>query len=96
MGIQEIMAYVGPKPGTGQRAPVAGKEPADRNRNEKSDFVVISTKAKALYESGENQKFDAIRERVRLGYYLKGDILDQVVDELAREFNVEHSSHVSG
>jgi|WetSurMetagenome_2_1015567.scaffolds.fasta_scaffold30310_3 hypothetical protein len=96
MGIQEIMAYVGPKPGAGQRASVGSKESGDRYQREKADFVVISTKAKALYENGETQKFDVIRERVRLGYYLKGEILDHVVSALAREFSVENPSQASG
>jgi hypothetical protein len=96
MGIQEIMAYAGPKPGAGQRAAGASRESADRERGGKSDVVVISTKAKSLYETGEAKKFDAIRERVRLGYYLKGEVLDQVVSALAREFTDNSSSQDSG
>jgi hypothetical protein len=96
MGIQEIMAYAGPKPGAGQREPGASRESDDRERSGKSDAVVISTKAKALYETGEAKKFDAIRERVRLGYYLKGEVLDQIVNALAREFSDNSSTQASG
>ena len=92
MGIQEVIAYVGPKPSTGQRGPVGSRELVDTDRGDKADQFVISSKAKSLYEAGENQKFDAVRERVRLGYYLKGEVLDQVVDALAREFSVENPS----
>jgi hypothetical protein len=95
MGIQEIIAYGGPRPGGVDRTPAGAREARNGERGEKSDLFVISSEARSLYEAGEIQKFDAIRERVRLGYYLKGDVLDQVVDALAREVSAENPSQVS-
>lgn len=95
MGIQEIVAYVGPKTSTGQHTPAGTREWKENVRGENSDLSVISGKAKLLQEADESQKFDAIRERVRLGYYFKGDVLDQVIDALAREFGTEHPSQAA-
>lgn len=92
MGIQEVIAYVGPKPIAGHRPQVSTRQEAESDRGGRSDLYVVSSKARAMYDAGETQKFDTIRERVRLGYYLKGDVLDQVVDAMAREFRVDNPS----
>jgi hypothetical protein len=86
MGIQEVLTYARPVDAvSGQRGPGASKERRGDVRDGDADQIVVSTQAKALYEAERARSFDVVRERVRLGYYLKKEVLDQVVDALARE-----------
>jgi hypothetical protein len=90
MGIQEILTSVGPvDAGTGQRGPGAGTDRRIAGREGSADRITVSGQAKALYEADQTQKFDIMRERVRMGYYLKKEVLERVVDALAREVSAE-------
>ena len=86
MGIQEIVAALassGPK--NVDRAPAGGGDQGGGSTSRESDTVAVSEQAKTRFEAGQGMKYDAIRERIRLGYYMKKDVVDQVVSALARE-----------
>jgi len=96
MGIQEVLTYAGPvDAGTGQRGPGASRERREAVSDGDTDRFIVSGQAKALFEAERNGKFDVVRERVRLGYYLKKDVLDQVVAALAKEVSAENIAKAS-
>jgi hypothetical protein len=91
MGIQEVLTYVGPaNTGSFQRGVTNGKSLQDDGHAPEGERATVSGQAKVLFEAGQNRKFDAIRERVRLGYYMKRDVVDQVVKAMAREIGEEN------
>jgi hypothetical protein len=86
MGIQEVLTYArSVDAASSLRVPGASKERREDVREGDADQFVVSIQAKALYEAERDRNFDVVRERVRLGYYLKKEVLDQVVDAMARE-----------
>jgi hypothetical protein len=96
MGIQEVLAYAMPVDATsGQRGPGASRERREGVRDGETDRFVVSGEAKAMYEAERDRSFDVVRERVRLGYYLKKDVLDQVIDALAREVSAGNATQAS-
>ena len=86
MGIQEILGNAG------QVDPVKGKgtESSDKVKakaresegEEKKDSVEVSAEARAMYESERTRRFDAIREKIKNGFYFQRDVTDKVVDAL--------------
>jgi hypothetical protein len=89
MGIQEIIAYMGPVDvATGQRGPGASKDRRESEEKGGADRLTVSREAKTLYESDQTRKFDAMRERVRMGYYMKKEVLDQVLDSMMKDFGM--------
>ena len=93
MGIQEILTYMGPVDVvTGQRGQGASKERRAADREGSTDRVSLSDQAKSKYQAEQSQKFDIVRERVRMGYYLKREVLDQVIDSMKKEFGLERQT----
>ena len=86
MGIQEVSTYGGPvDAGSGRRGPGASRERRHGVCDGDTDQFIVSGRANTMYEAEWTGKFEVVRERVRLGYYFKKDVLDQVVDALAKE-----------
>jgi hypothetical protein len=90
MGIQDVVSLVGPasagdgrRGGAGERD-VRGEDPAPGGYH-----VSVSDLAMARYEADQSRKFEAIRERMRLGYYANKDVVAQVVAALARDISAE-------
>jgi len=92
MAIQEVLTYAGPlDAGSGQRGPELAGERRENLRDGDMDRFTVSGQAIALYEAERTSRFDVVRERVRAGYYLKNDVLDHVVDALAKEVSRENA-----
>ena len=53
------------------------------------DKVELSAEAKALYESGENQRIDEIRRKIQDGFYRRHDVMDSIVNALLEDLKKE-------
>jgi hypothetical protein len=96
MGIQEILTYTGPlDAATGQRVSGGNKDRREFGRGENTDLGIISSKAKSLYEAEQIRKFDIVRERIKMGYYMKKEVLDQVIDTMMKEFGLERTTQTT-
>jgi hypothetical protein len=86
MGIQEILAYIGPaESGSGQGGVGSSKEKREVAREDEHDRSAVSGEARAMYEADQSRRIIAVRERVHQGFYLRKEILDEVVSGLVKE-----------
>jgi anti-sigma28 factor (negative regulator of flagellin synthesis) len=91
MAIQEIVntsGAVDPVKGgnrssTGSKTPVRAKEKTDSD--DRSDRIELSEEARAMYESQQSGRFEAIRERIRDGFYFQKDVTEKVVDAMLKD-----------
>jgi hypothetical protein len=93
MDIQDVVTCAGPlDAGSGQRRLGASRERPGGVRDGDTDQFIVSGQAKTMYEAERAHKFDVVRDRVRLGYYLQKGVLDQVVDALAKDVSTENAA----
>lgn len=90
MAIQEILGSAGAvDPVKGNRGQAsektAGKSKDAPESEEKTDRVDVSDEARALYESKQSGRFEAIRERIRRGFYFQRDVTEKVVDAMLKD-----------
>jgi anti-sigma28 factor (negative regulator of flagellin synthesis) len=87
MGIQEILGNAGPvDPVKGNRSETSEKTKARKLEDEdKKDSVEVSREARAMYESDQTRRFEAIREKIRNGFYFQRDVTDKVVDAMIKD-----------
>ena len=91
MAIQEILNTSGAvdpvkggnRSGTSSKAPIRAKEKTDSD--ERSDRIELSDEARAMYESQQSSRFEAIRERIRDGFYFQKDVTEKVVDAMLKD-----------
>lgn len=91
MAIQEILntsGAVDPVKGgnrstPGSKASVRSKEQTEGE--ERSDRIELSDEARAMYESQQSGRFEAIRERIREGFYFQKDVTEKVVDAMLKD-----------
>jgi hypothetical protein len=94
MGIQEILTYVaGESSGSSQRGSGPGKERRSGVEESESDRFSVSGHARALYEADQTRRIDVVRQRVVQGFYLKKEVLDEVVSGLVKEMDVNPGGH---
>jgi anti-sigma28 factor (negative regulator of flagellin synthesis) len=86
MGIQEIFGNAGQvDPVKGKNAETSEKVKAKARESEgeeKKDSVEVSAEARAMYDAERTRRFDAIREKIKNGFYFQRDVTDKVVDAL--------------
>ena len=90
MAIQEILTSSGSiDPVKGNKAQPQEKTPARdkavKDADEKADRVEVSEEARALYEAEQAKRFEAIREKIRQGFYSQEEVTQKVVDALSKE-----------
>lgn len=91
MPIQEILNTSGaidPVKGgnrstTNAKSSVRAKEKTDTD--DRSDRIELSDEARAMYESQQSSRFEAIRERIRDGFYFQKDVTEKVVDAMLKD-----------
>jgi anti-sigma28 factor (negative regulator of flagellin synthesis) len=91
MPIQEILntsGAVDPVKGgnrstTSAKSSVRAKEQIETD--ERSDRIELSDEARAMYESKQSTRFEAIRERIRQGFYFQKDVTEKVVDAMLKD-----------
>jgi anti-sigma28 factor (negative regulator of flagellin synthesis) len=92
MAIQEILNTTGAvdpvkggnRPTTSAKSStVRAKEKSDSD--ERSDRIELSDEARAMYESQQSGRFEAIRERIRQGFYFQKDVTEKVVDAMLKD-----------
>jgi hypothetical protein len=89
MGIQEILGNAGQadsvKGGRSEKADtVKGKE-HEGDGEERKDRVDVSAEARAMYDAEKTQRFQAIREKIRKGFYFQRDVTEKVVDAVLKD-----------
>ncbi len=63
------------------------KEKAREEKDRRvDDSVELSPEALKLFQTEENKKIDAIRDRVQSGYYSRKEIVEKVADEILQQF----------
>ena len=75
--------------GDGRRNVAGGRNMPGGDSSAGGYHVHVSDQALARYEADQSRKFEAIRERMRLGYYANKDVVDQVVSALARDMTAK-------
>lgn len=91
MAIQEILNTSGAvdpvkggnRAGTSAKTSVRAKEKTEGD--ERSDRIELSDEARAMYESQQSSRFEAIRERIRDGFYFQKDVTEKVVDAMLKD-----------
>jgi len=89
MGIQEILGNAGQadsvKGGRSEKTDnVKGKE-REGDGEDKKDRVDVSREARAMYDAERTQRFEAIREKIRKGFYFQRDVTEKVVDAVLKD-----------
>ena len=90
MGIQEVTSGAAPlDPLKGKK----GDQPlkAAARRDDSSDRVELSEEARALYDVDQSRRFEAIRERIRQGFYFQPDVTEKVVEALLKDLKTSSS-----
>jgi anti-sigma28 factor (negative regulator of flagellin synthesis) len=84
MGIQEILGNAGQiDPVKGSRSESSEKAKSKtRESEEKKDSVEVSQEARKKFEAERTRRFDAIREKIKSGFYFQRDVTEKVVDGL--------------
>jgi anti-sigma28 factor (negative regulator of flagellin synthesis) len=87
MGIQEILGNAGPvDPVKGSRSESSDKVKSKTyDEDDKKDSVEVSKEARALYDADKTRRFEAIREKIRNGFYFQRDVTDKVVDAMMKD-----------
>ena len=91
MAIQEILNTAGAvDPVKGGKTSSTSSKPAVRAKeksesDDRSDRVELSEEARAMYESQQSGRFEAIRERIRQGFYFQKDVTEKVVDAMLKD-----------
>ncbi|MCC6398284.1 MAG: hypothetical protein IT282_14820 [Bacteroidetes bacterium] len=90
MPIQEIITSSGSvdpvkgnKSQPAQKSP--GREKVAKDSEEKADRVEVSDEARALYEAEQSGRFEAIREKIRKGFYFQREVTEKVVDAMLKD-----------
>lgn len=91
MPIQEILntsgaidpVKGGSRSATSSKSTVSGKDKTESD--ERSDRIELSDEARAMYESKQSGRFEAIRERIRQGFYFQKDVTEKVVDAMLKD-----------
>jgi anti-sigma28 factor (negative regulator of flagellin synthesis) len=89
MGIQEILGNAGQadsvKGGRSDKPEnVKGKD-RDSDGEDRKDRVDVSAEARAMYDAERTQRFQAIREKIRKGFYFQRDVTEKVVDAVLKD-----------
>jgi anti-sigma28 factor (negative regulator of flagellin synthesis) len=84
------MAIVEITSGAAPLDPLKGKkgEPVAKSEtrvDDSGDRVELSEEARALYDVEQTRRFEAIREKIRQGFYFQPDVTEKVVDALLKE-----------
>jgi anti-sigma28 factor (negative regulator of flagellin synthesis) len=87
MAIQEILGNAGQiDPVKGNRSETSDKVKAKkREESEKKDSVEVSKEARAMYDAEQTRRFEAIREKIRTGFYFQRDVTEKVVDAMMKD-----------
>jgi hypothetical protein len=89
MPIQEILGNAGKAdPTKGTRSETSQKvkdKEHEGDGEDKKDRVEVSEEARAMYDIERTRRFDAIREKIRNGFYLQRDVTDKVVDAVLKD-----------
>jgi anti-sigma28 factor (negative regulator of flagellin synthesis) len=84
------MAIVEVTGGTSPLDPLKGKKgdhppKADPRRSSSTDRAEVSDEARVLFETEQNRRFEAIREKIQQGFYFQPDVTEKVVDALLKD-----------
>lgn len=89
MGIQEILGNAGHadsvKGGRSEKPDNVKGKKSEGDGEDKKDRVDVSQEARALFEAERTQRFDAIREKIRKGFYFQRDVTEKVVDAVLKD-----------
>jgi anti-sigma28 factor (negative regulator of flagellin synthesis) len=89
MGIQEILGNAGKtQPVKGGRSDTSDKVKEKERTSDEDDLkdrVEVSQEARALYDAERTKRFDAIREKIRSGFYFQRDVTEKVVDAVLKD-----------
>jgi anti-sigma28 factor (negative regulator of flagellin synthesis) len=89
MGIQEILGNAGKvDPVKGNRSETSDKvkeKEHEGDAEDKKDSVEVSQEARAMYDADRTRRLEAIREKIRKGFYFQKDVTDKVVDGLLND-----------
>jgi anti-sigma28 factor (negative regulator of flagellin synthesis) len=87
MSIQEVLGNAGQiDPAKGTRAESPEKAKARKKEgDDKKDSAEVSKEARAMYDADQTRRFDAIREKIRKGFYFQRDVTEKVVDAMMKD-----------
>jgi hypothetical protein len=89
MGIQEILGNAGQadsvKGGRSEKPENVKGNDRDGDGEDRKDRVDVSAEARALYDAERTQRFQAIREKIRKGFYFQRDVTEKVVDAVLKD-----------
>lgn len=87
MAIQEIVTGTSPTdPVKGNRGQASQKSTVrGKSKDEHSDRVEVSEEARALFDADQTRRFEAIREKIREGFYFQRDVTEKVVDAILKD-----------
>jgi anti-sigma28 factor (negative regulator of flagellin synthesis) len=89
MGIQEILGNAGQvDPVKGNRSESQDKvksKSREGDGEDRKDSVAVSQEARAKYDADRVRRFEAIREKIKNGFYFQRDVTDKVVDGLMND-----------
>jgi anti-sigma28 factor (negative regulator of flagellin synthesis) len=84
MAIVEITSGAAPlDPLKGKKGDHVAK--SESQRDDSGDRVELSEEARALYDVEQTRRFEAIREKIRQGFYFQPDVTQKVVEALLKE-----------
>lgn len=87
MTIHEPISVARPvDPSKGNRNQTAERNAVTAGRDGR-DRLAVSDHALALYETEKARRFDEIRSRLRLGYYLDRRVTEEILDGLAQDMH---------
>ena len=90
MAILEVTSGAAPlDPLKGKKGEQAPKP--EPHREDSSDRVELSEEARALYDVEQNRRFEAIREKIRQGFYFQPDVTEKVVEALLKDLKTSSS-----
>lgn len=89
MGIHEILGNAGQadpvKEGHSEKSDDVKGKKREGVGADKKDRVEVSPEARAMYEAEQTARFDAIREKIRKGFYSQHDVTEKVVDAVLKD-----------
>ena len=85
MSIKEIVNPAGPlDPLKNNRGTTTLKKSGD-DSDENKDRIEVSDEARAMYDAEHTRRFEAIREKIRKGFYFQREVTEKVVDAMLKD-----------
>jgi anti-sigma28 factor (negative regulator of flagellin synthesis) len=85
MSIKEIVNPAGPLDPLKNNRGTSTLKKSGEDADEGKDRIEVSDEARAMYDAEHTHRFEAIREKIRKGFYFQREVTEKVVDAMLKD-----------